>query len=296
MKIAAGIIIFNSDFVLKQVLESIYPHVSQILISEGCVGYWVQKGFTTSLDNTNKIIENFPDPDKKITIVHGTYTEKTEQANAYMKYVHPDTDYVWNLDADEVFKFKHIIKIKQLLATGKYTSIGFKSFTFYGGFDRYLSGFEREHDFVRIQKYHPGAMWSNHRPPTIDLPFGQQKVHFDGNKTAEMGILMYHYSYVFPRQVFEKIQYYESAVISKGNCIPNYFNEVYLPWVMGDHETKFRIEQQYKGVHEFMPHARGECYTEQFVGTHPEIILRDMDELKQEFTKQITPFLLNKID
>lgn len=295
MKIAAGIIIFNSDFVLKQVLESIYPHVSQILISEGCVSWWAAKGFSTSQDNTLNIIKNFPDPDKKITLVQGTYAEKTEQANAYMKYVAPDTDYVWNIDADEVFKQEDIVKIKELLKAENYTSVGFKSFSFYGGFERYLTGFECEHEFIRIQKYHSGAMWETHRPPTIKLPEGTPKKHLSYNTLAEMGIFMYHYSYVFPRQVFEKIQYYEGAVISAGNCIPNYFDEVYLPWVLGDYETRYHIEQKYKGVHEFMPHARGECYTAEFDGKHPDIILRDMDELQSEFKKQLTPLLISRL-
>lgn len=290
MKIAAGIIIFNSDFVLKQVLDSIYPYMSQILISEGCVKYWADKGFTTSTDKTNEILANYPDPDKKITIVHGTYTEKTEQANAYMKHVKHDTDYVWNIDADEVFKPQDIVKIIELLEKEKYTSVGFRAISFYGGFDRYLTGFEQEHEFMRIRKYHPGAMWSNHRPPTIDLPEGapQKKLGFE--TLAAMGIFMYHYSYVFPRQVYEKIQYYESAVISQGNCIPNYFNAVYLSWVLGSMEERYHIEQVNNGVHEFVSAARNNvpCFTAAFnFDNHPEVIKRDFAELQAKYKRQI---------
>lgn len=286
-KIAAGIIIFNSDFVLKQVLDSIYPYMHQILISEGCVKYWADKGFNTSTDRTNEILKNYPDPDKKITVVHGTYSEKTEQANAYMKHVKPDTDYVWNIDADEVFKPQDIKTIMGLLEKEKYTSVGFQSYTFYGGFERHLTGFEQEHEFIRIQKYHPGAMWSNHRPPTIDLPAGTEKKHLSFRTLAQMGIFMYHYSYVFPRQVFEKINYYESAVISQGKCIPNYFKDVFLAWVQGSIEDKYFIEQQNKGVHEFTPEARGDCYTAEFTGQHPDVILRDMKQLQSEASTQL---------
>lgn len=287
MKIAAGIIIFNSDFVLKQVLDSIYPYMNQILISEGCVKYWADKGFTTSTDKTNEILANYPDPDKKITIVHGTYSEKTEQANAYMKHVAPDTDYVWNIDADEVFKAKDIEKIIELLEKEKYTSVGFRSLSFYGGFERYLTGAELHHEFIRIQKYHPGAMWQSHRPPTITLPEGMSKKHLSFETLAQMGIYMYHYSYVFPRQVQEKIGYYENAVIKKDGCIPNYFNEVYLAWVRGDLEQKYRVEQTYRGVHEFIPKDRGDCFTERFTLEHPFVITRDMQDLKDKFQKQL---------
>lgn len=296
MKIAAGIIVFNSDFVLKQVLDSIYPYMNQILISEGCVNYWVQKGFTTSQDNTNSILKNYPDPDRKITIVHGTYAEKTEQANAYMKHVHPDTDYVWNIDADEVFKSQDIEKIMEVLKINQPTSMGFKAYSFYGGFEHYLTGFDHDHEFIRIRKYpHAGAMWVNHRPPTLELPAGVAAKHISSEFMHSIGVNMYHYSYVFPRQVFEKIAYYEAAVIKKDGCIPNYFNEVYLPWVIGSDQEKAQIEQKYRGVHEFIPETRGDCFTTRFTGYHPFAITRDMKQLKKQFEAQLTPFLLEKL-
>lgn len=295
MKIAVGIIVFNSDFVLKQVLDSIYPHVDQILISEGCVNYWVQKGFTQSQDNTIPILRKYPDPDRKITIVHGTYAEKTEQANAYMKYVNPDTDYVWNMDADEVFKSEDIKKIIEVLKKDQPTSMGFKAYSFYGGFEHYLTGFDHDHEFIRIRKYpHPGAMWVNHRPPTLEIPKGKAEFHISANYMHSIGVNMYHYSYVFPRQVFEKIAYYEAAVIKKDGCIPNYFNEVYLPWVIGNDQERAAIEQKYKGVHEFVPETRGDCYTARFTGYHPFAITRDMKDLKKQFTAELTPFLLER--
>lgn len=288
MKIAAGIIVFNSDFVLKQVLESIYPYMNQILVSEGCVKYWADKGFTTSTDKTNDILKNFPDPDKKITVVHGIYKEKTEQANAYMEYVDPATSYVWNIDADEVFKSQDIEKVIELLKNGDYTSAGFQSCTFYGGFDRKLTGFEEDCEFVRIQRYHPGAEWENHRPPTISLPNGYTRKHLSFKTLAEKGIYMYHYSYVFPRQVRQKIAYYEAAVIAEGKCIPKYYENVYLAWVNGNDKERQEIEEEYLGVHEFLPVlARGECFTEPFIGEHPPIIKRDMKKLNKEIINQL---------
>ena len=94
---------------------------------------------------------------------------------------------------------------------------------------------------------------------------------------------MYHYSYTFPDQVFKKVNYYKDSV-SRQNCIDDYFNRVYLPWVGGQHQL---IEKEFLGVHEFKPHMRGECYTEKFTGEHPESILRDLKELKAQFDKQL---------
>ena len=278
MKFAAGIIILNSDFLLRQLLESIYPHFDQILVSEGPVKYWQDaKGITTSTDRTNGILDAFPDPDNKITIVHGQFSEKTEQANAYMQHMKPDIDYIWNIDADEFFMQQDYKRIQQLVADGQYTSAGFKSYTFFGGLNHHLTGFEEDHEFLRIRKVYPGSRWKDHRPPTIEHAAGTNALpekHLSYNTLAEMGIRMYHYSYVFPRQVKEKVAYYEAAVIAKGKCIPDYYKNVWLSWVKNPDQRQ-AIEAQYKGVHEFTPDYRGECFTAPFTGTHPVIIQRD---------------------
>ena len=153
MKITFGMIVLNGDQVLEETLSSVYPYAHQILIAEGPVRYWQQQGYETSTDGTNKILENFPDPDNKIKIVHSQYSEKDEQCNAYMQFLDDETEYIWNLDCDEVFKPEDIEKVINLLETERYTSVGFKSLTFYGGFEHYLSGFEEGAEFIKLEKY-----------------------------------------------------------------------------------------------------------------------------------------------
>lgn len=288
MKIAFGMIVFEGDYVLQQCLEQVYPFASQILISEGPVSYWQSKGRVTSLDDTNKIIDNFPDPDNKIKIIHGQFTEKDDQCKAYMEYINDDIDYIWNLDSDEVYKKEDLEKIITLLKKEQPTSVGIRSCSFYGGFDRYLTGFELNKDnFLRIFKYMPGASWSTHRPPTIDYPSNIEKKHIDSETLFEKtGAQMYHYSYVFPDQVYKKISYYKEF-LTRHMCIDNYFENIYLPWVKGDHMDKYAIETQYKGVHEYQPYIRGDCYTEEFKNTHPEAIEKNLVLLKEKFKKQL---------
>jgi hypothetical protein len=214
LNIAFGMIVFEGDYVLKECLESVYPYAKQILIAEGPVKYWQDRGRTTSTDNTNKILDSFPDPENKIKIVHGQFAEKDDQCKAYLKFIDDDIDYIWNLDSDEVYKPSDIEKIIKILEEEKYTSVGVKSCSFYGGFDRFIGGFEEKTDnFLRIFKFYKGATWLTHRPPTIlpsvetvELP----KKHLDSDTLYEKyGIQMYHYSYVFPSQVYNKIQYYK---------------------------------------------------------------------------------------
>ena len=223
MKITFGMIVLNGDQVLEETLASVYPYAHQILIAEGPVGYWQQQGYTTSVDGTNQILENFPDPENKVKIIHSQYLEKDDQCNAYMEFLDDETDYIWNLDCDEVFKPKDIEKVINLLETERYTSVGFKSVTFYGGFDKCLGGFEEGAEFMRIRKVYPGSYWATHRPPTIahkiDNPWPEKHLNFD-ELAEKHGVRMYHYSYVFPDQVFNKLKYYKEY-LSGNNCIDN---------------------------------------------------------------------------
>jgi hypothetical protein len=290
MKIAFGMIVFEGDYVLKECLDQVYPFASQILIAEGPVSFWQRQGRVTSTDETNKILDEFPDPENKIKIIHGQFNEKDDQCRSYMEYINDDIDYIWNLDSDEIYKTEDIIKIIEFLKEENPTSVGIRSCSFYGGFDHYLTGFELNKDnFLRIFKYEKGSTWLTHRPPTILYPKNSNiiKKHIDSetlyNKT---GVQMYHYSYVFPTQVYTKIGYYKDSV-SRENCIDNYFNSIYLPWVTGSYENKKEIETRFMGVHEFKPHVRGECYTSDFNLTHPESILKNMDKLKTKFKNQL---------
>jgi len=297
IKLAVNMIVFNSDFVLKQCLESIYPFAYQILIVEGPVNYWQQQGYTTSADNTNKILHTFPDPEKKIKIVHGQYQEKNEQANGAIQHLQPECDYLLNLDSDEIYKPQDMKTVLNLLEKEKYTSVAFKSCTFYGGFTHKLTGFEENVEFLRIHKIYPGSIWLSHRPPQVKhfIPVEQQypQKHLNMNILANMGIRMYHYSYVFPRQVKEKVQYYKSAV-SQDNCIVHYFADVYTSWTLGSSKMREIIEQHYKGVHEFKPEFRGPCRTEFFQGDHPATIKRDMLQLKQRFNEELQKYCIQQ--
>lgn len=286
-------IVFEGDYVLKQCLDQVYPYASQILIAEGPVKYWQNQGRTTSLDNTNLILDSYPDPENKIKIVHGQFEEKDDQCRAYMRYINDDTDYIWNLDSDEIYTSEDIEKIIKILKDNNPTSIGVRSCSFYGGFDHYLSGFELNKDnFLRIFKYVKGSTWLTHRPPTIQYPteYNFERKHINSETLFNyFGVQMYHYSYVFPDQVYKKVSYYKDSV-SKENCIDNYFNEVYLPWIKGSDFEKEMIECRYIGVHEFKPHVRGECFPVKFTLKHPESIIKDMNILKENYSNQLKKY------
>ena len=294
MKIAFGMIVFEGDYVLKECLESIYPYATQILIAEGPVRFWQDQGRTTSLDSTNDILKNFPDPDNKIKVVHGQFEEKDDQCNAYMSFLRDDIDYVWQVDSDEVYKKQDIEKIIQLMHDEKPTSIGVKSCSFYGGFTNYIGGFEEARDnFLRIFKVYPGSKWLTHRPPTVMHDPKVQALPVNHINSDELydktGVVMYHYSYVFPTQVSKKIFYYK-AKVSTFKCIDNYFHKIYLRWTTGVQEMREFVEDIYNGVHEFKPQYRTHTRTKKFQGTHPKSIQDNMSSLVERLKEELKKY------
>lgn len=291
MRICFGMIVFEGDYVLQECLEQVYDVADQILIAEGPVEYWQRQGFTTSTDRTNEILDSFSDPENKIKIVHGQFSEKDEQCRAYMDNINDNIDYLWNLDSDEVYKKRDLENIIDLLKSESPTSVGVRSCSFYGGFERYLTGFELNRDnFLRIFQVTKGATWLTHRPPTIKYPDGVDitRKHINSDQLYEwLDFQMYHYSYVFPDQVHKKVSYYKDSV-SKQNCIDDYFNRVYLPWVTG---RKREVEKEFHGVHEFKTQIRGECFTKEFTLEHPESICMNMDSLKSKFNQQLEKYI-----
>ena len=197
---------------------------------------------------------------------------------------------MWNLDSDEVFKKNDIEKTIDYLQVNQPTSVGVRSKSFYGGFDNYLTGFELQRDnFLRIFRVVEGSKWLTHRPPTIQYPQNSNIIrkHIDSNTFyKETGVEMYHYSYVFPKQVKNKIEYYQ-AKVSKHKCIEDYYQKIYLPWISSDELSRFEIERQFDGVHEFKPQYRGDCYTADFSGEHPHSIEKNIDNFKNRITQEL---------
>jgi len=281
VKVAFGLIVFNAEYVLQAVLESIYPFAEQIVVAEGPVGYFVNQGYTASTDRTAEIVETFPDPHNKVKMVRGQWSEKDEMVNAYARLIRGDVDYVWHVDGDEVYKAEDIKAVFRLLPG--YDSVGFRSLTFYGGFTHVLTGFEQNAEFHRIQRWYPGARWQTHRPPTIVSPESgrpwRHHRHLSYEALAAQGIYMYHYSYVFPGQVRQKTRYYHDSV-AREHCIDDYYERVYLPWVRGDSARRQAIEDEFNGVHDFLPSFRGPCRTAPFTGEHPVAIAKRLDKLQ----------------
>lgn len=274
------IIVFNGDYVLEQVLAPLLE-VGNVVVVEGPVKYFQDKGFRTSTDNTNDILEQYL-PARNI--LHGQWKEKDEMMSAGEKMIPDDTTHVWMVDSDEVWERAALRRV--MMQLDAYDSVSFLPWTFYGGFNRILTGFELRHKWYRIQRWYPGAHWATHRPPTVLHPSDQRPMrehaHWDSSE------YFFHYSYVFPRQVESKVAYYESW---GAGVIPHYFERVYLRWIRASKRERESIESEFQGVHEWLPERRGGCFTRRFHNLHPHPIFERMPYLEHRFDKELKEVL-----
>jgi len=286
IKVDFCMIVFNGDYVLKENLESLYPFANKIIITEGPVKYYRGLGFKESTDNTLNIIKTFPDPDNKIVLIQGQWNEKDDMIKAQEKYY--TGDYVWHIDSDELYKSEDMKKVIEYIDKNQKTcySMSFRLFSFYGGLERYISGFEENFEVVRIQKR---GKWRTHRPPTMVLNNGKtcrEMGHVDHYQSEKMfGIRIYHYPYVFPTQAKVKVDYYQSW--GGSGIIANYWNSLFVPWMRAKtEEEKLKIEQPTKGVQEWVPSRRPPAFTKLFVGKHPEVIENIKDKLNERIKNE----------
>lgn len=294
MKIDFVMIVFNADPFIKLNLENLYPFANRIIIIEGPVLHYQKLGFKSSTDNTIKNIKEFPDPENKIFLESACWNSKNEMVKAQEKYF--NGDFVWAIDADEFYKKEDTEKvIKYLKENSNCYSMAFRLRSFFGGFERYISGFEENFEVIRIQRITKGSYWKTHRPPTMwfmpENKTCKEIGHIDHYTTDNWGIRIYHYSHVFPSQVKAKMAYYYSR--DPNGIIKKYWDNLYVPWMKAKTEQeKLNIEilPQFQGVQENTPQIRGEAYTKQFDNEHPEIIKKYMFELKEIYNKEIIQY------
>lgn len=223
------VLAFNADAFLEPVLESILPF-GEVRVVEGPVAYFARAGYQTSTDRTNEILHDLVGANN---VVHGTWSEKDEMMNAAR--IPAGTEFVWMVDADEVWE-PHVLA-RVLAHLDEYDSVSFKPWTFFGGFERVLTGFELRAEWIRLQRWHERAQWRTHRPPTVLDPQGRP---YRQARHLESPEHFFHYSYVMPSAVRAKVAYYDSW---GAGVIPQWFDSVYLPWVCADWHTRQDIER-----------------------------------------------------
>jgi hypothetical protein len=228
-QITFGIIVLNGVPFLRYNLRSLYPFAHQIIVVEGACP--ASKNVATldghSRDGTLDELRRFileEDPMKKLLIVtaedeghpNGFWKEKEEMSEAYAR--RSTGNYLWQVDADEFYLEDDIKAMIDLLRKDRTISgATFRTLTFWGGLKYKVHSSSLEvmiQDVHRLFQWAKGYRYVSHRPPTVVNAAGENTRAQNWMKARllqERGILMYHYPFLFPKQVREKCDYYSNA-------------------------------------------------------------------------------------
>lgn len=292
IKITFAMIVLNGEPFIRYNLRSLYPFAHEIIIVEGAcrTAASIATPDGHSKDGTLEILKEFKlneDPKNKITIVtaaeegytDGFWPEKDEMCAAFAKRI--TGNYLWCVDHDEFYRKEDVDKIICLLSKG-FDAVSFKALIFFGSPRYIIDGFIPCNDaqLHRLFKWGEGYIFLKHQPPTVLDDAGidlHKKNWLKGVGLKRLGIFIYHYSLLFPKQVYEKVSYYRMSDPLKEKegggfrpCVELWYREVYKTL-----RHPYHVFQDYDPI----------CWLRRFKGHHPEQITLMMGDIKSGHIK-----------
>jgi hypothetical protein len=282
-RITFGIIVLNGEPFTKYCLRALYPYAHEIIVVEGAVpaAANVATADGHSKDGTLQVLQSFKkfeDYDEKLIILtaedfnhsDGFWPgEKDEQSQAYAGIA--SGDYLWQVDIDEFYKAKDIEAILKILgADPSITACTFKQIAFWGNINLTVNGWflaRGANRFHRLFKWGHGYKYVRHRPPTVIDSNGvnlRDKNWIKAEYFEKLGIFLYHYSLLFPKQIIEKCTYYGEASWAKRPNSEKWAKEVFF-----DLKYPFNVHNVYGYP----------SYLEYFRGSHPSVIIELINDI-----------------
>lgn len=280
IKISVGMIVLNGEPFVRYNLRSLYPHVHQLIVVEGAcpsaAGVATPDGHST--DGTLETLRDFKqneDPEGKLIIVtareeghhNGFWEEKDEMSRAYAKRA--TGNYLWQIDSDEFYHEKQLPRLVDYLAKEGPDAVSFPMLTFWGSTRYLVDSFylirDNAREYHRLFAWGPGFTYATHFPPTVldnrgtDL---RSKKWTRARHLEKMGIHLYHYSLLFPHQVYNKVSYYKAR---ERNAIDRWEDTVYRRL-----EKPFRAHNVYRHI----------GWLERFGGSHPSQVESMMSDIE----------------
>ncbi len=281
VNITFGMIVLNGEPFIRYNLRALYPFAHQIIVVEGA-GPSAKDSATIaghSLDDTLASLRSFKneeDPGNKLIIVtaedeghpDGFWSEKDEMSRAFAKRA--TGNYLWQVVTDEFYFEKDMKRIIGILSSGA-DMVSFRMIAFWGGLKYMVDSFWliwfRVHNYDRLFAWGKGYEYTKHRPPTVTDEQGKDlrlKRHITAEQMKDKGILLYHYSLLFPKQVERKAAYYSGLR-------PYHFEEEGL-WEKECYRVlsrPFRVHNNYKHI----------SWLKRYRGPHPEQVMKMMDDI-----------------
>jgi len=283
-KVTFGIIVLNGEPFTRYCLRALYPYAHEIIVAEGaCEG---ARAVATpdghSRDGTLDVLRQFKldeDPEGKVQIVtaedeghpNGFWPgEKHEQSQAYAKRA--TGHYLWQVDIDEFYMPGDMERVLKTLHThSDITAMSFKQIQFWGGLDYFVDSWYLRRlgeEFHRLFKWKEGYRYITHRPPTVVTDCGidtRDQKWLDAYEMESRDIRLYHYSFILPKQVREKAEYYGASTWAKRPEMVTWAQKAFF-----ELEWPFHVHSVYDSP----------AWLERYDGNHPPQIIRLMEDIE----------------
>lgn len=246
-RITFGVIVLNGEPFTRYNLRALYPFAHEIIVVEGAApaAAAVATKDGHSRDDTLEVLRRFKrdeDSEHKVTIVtaedegyrDGFWPgEKDEQSRAYARRA--TGDFLWQVDIDEFYLPEHMEEILTLLEKDPAASgASFHQITFWGNLRTEVDGWFLRRGmsiYHRLFRWGPGYRYVTHRPPTVHDTAGRDLRTggwLDAVALRRRGIVLHHYSLLFPKQVEEKCIYYGAAPLFARADAPDWYHDVFM--------------------------------------------------------------------
>ena len=288
--------VLNGEPFIKYQLDSIYSHAYEIIIIEGAYIKFSHAASSEgrSIDNTIEIINNYPDPDRKIKFIQklGFYNDRLDMCNEFFKHVTGNV--IWQIDVDEFYLDKTHTYVKNIFSSDSdLDRICFNFYDFFGSLDYYIRGYENIglDNIRRVHRYNPGDKWSDQRPPTLAIKHKVKIIRkeISGNQMQGKGYMMFHPTLLFDKQIKDKYQYY-SSISSSVNNPDRWVNSVWHRY-----QNKFNIS----GIKNYItylekfesgayPPSLVKMYANVKSGKHKGFDVRNMDDVDRFMSSSLS--------
>ncbi|MFQ5462049.1 MAG: hypothetical protein ACE5E5_05415 [Phycisphaerae bacterium] len=166
MKLSFCMIVFNEALTLRANLAHLYPYAHEIIVCEGSVQALRRTAGVgaRSDDGTIKLLQEFPDPDRKLRILQRDWIDKNEMAAAYAECA--TGDLIWHVDADEFYDPHSLTAVPREFLDPQLTTLAVPMYVFWMSPDFVLAdvdGEQRWFCYARVLRRADG-MSATHLP------------------------------------------------------------------------------------------------------------------------------------
>jgi len=215
-----------------------------------------EKGHST--DGTLEVLKSLQqdeDPDSKITVISkGGFWQDGEMNRKYTDFV--KGDYLWQIDSDEFYLDSDINTLRRwIVQDPSIDGANFRWLVFWGDENYVTDGWLLRWgklDLNRLFRWESGYQYRHYakgsKGPDVIKNDGYRLSHgnwISAEKLANLGIYLYHFSLVFPKQVLSK-----SNIYSEG-MTPSVDNSQMYDWAHNNWvalNNPFRVHNRYEHI------------------------------------------------